>query len=122
VEETGGKDTRRFALTHQDTNVNKAPLPQSRKIEVAATLVIALLVALAAQDTVYPSAELRRTFVPNDLVNLLVGLPFLPGVLWLALARSACVATACTVAHGRAICNRRYCCDFRDGSGLLCAV
>lgn len=79
-------------MTHQDAtdNVHKAPLSQSRKIEMVATFVIALLVALLAlagllaQDTVYPSAELQRIFVPNDLVNLLVGLPFLLGALWLA--------------------------------------
>ncbi|MFO7634032.1 MAG: hypothetical protein R6W76_15915 [Caldilinea sp.] len=79
-------------MTHQDVTdtVHKAPLPQPLKIEVAATLVVALLVALLglagllAQDTIYPSAELRRTFVPNDLVNLLVGLPLLLGALWLA--------------------------------------
>lgn len=79
-------------MTHQDAtgNVHKAALPQPRKIEIAATLVVALLMALLAlagllaQDTVYPSAELRRTFLPNDLVNLMVGLPFLLGVLWLA--------------------------------------
>lgn len=36
------------------------------------------------QETIYPTAELRESFVPNDAVNLLVGMPFLLGSMWLA--------------------------------------
>ncbi|HVN54913.1 MAG TPA: hypothetical protein VMT46_11335 [Anaerolineaceae bacterium] len=51
----------------------------------AAALVAALaLDGLLFQDAVYPSEALRRSFVPNDLVNLIVGLPVLLGSLALA--------------------------------------
>jgi hypothetical protein len=52
--------------------------------------VLALLMAavsvlgLVAQTSVYPSEALRKTFVPNDVVNLLIGLPVLLGSMSLA--------------------------------------
>ena len=54
------------------------------------SLVIAVLMtglSLAGiffQNSLYPSEALRRSFVPNDVVNLLIGLPVLLGSLWLA--------------------------------------
>jgi hypothetical protein len=32
----------------------------------------------------YPSADLRQSFIANDVVNLVIGLPILLGALWLA--------------------------------------
>ena len=54
------------------------------------SLVIALLMAVASvagllyQSSIYPTVELRRTFVSNDVVNLFIGLPMLLGSMWLA--------------------------------------
>lgn len=56
----------------------------------AFSLAIALLVAagsvagLVFQDAIYPTDDLKRTFVANDVVNLLIGVPILLGSLWLA--------------------------------------
>ncbi len=40
------------------------------------------LTGLLAQDSVYPTEELRQGFLSNDLVNLLIGLPILLGSMW----------------------------------------
>jgi hypothetical protein len=49
---------------------------------LAAALVAALsLAGLLFQGAAYPTEALRRSFVPNDLVNLIVGLPVLLGSL-----------------------------------------
>ncbi len=66
------------------------PVGQRRGLLTAASLAVALLVGalslagLLLQETVYPSVELRQSFVANDLVTLLVGLPGLLAALWLA--------------------------------------
>ncbi len=52
---------------------------------LAAALVAALsLIGLFFQTAVYPTEALRQSFVPNDLVNLIIGLPVLLGSLALA--------------------------------------
>ncbi|MBW7885449.1 MAG: hypothetical protein H3C34_23035 [Caldilineaceae bacterium] len=64
-------------------------LPLRRKLSLSYTLSLVIAVLLAAaslaglffQTTVYPSEALRETFVPNDIVNLVVGLPILLGSL-----------------------------------------
>jgi len=55
------------------------------------SLVIAVLMAVASgagllyQSAVYPTNELIRTFVPNDVVNLFIGLPIILGSMFLAM-------------------------------------
>ncbi len=50
---------------------------------------IAILVAVASvagllyRANIYPTGELFQTFVPNDVVNLFIGLPLLLGSIWL---------------------------------------
>jgi len=44
----------------------------------------ASVAGLMYRTTIYPTDELLRTFVPNDVVNLFIGLPILPGSMWLA--------------------------------------
>jgi hypothetical protein len=72
---------------------NRSPaslLPITRNIALAYTfsLVIALLIAalsvagLLYQTSIYPTDELRKSFVSNDVVNLFVGLPILLGSMW----------------------------------------
>jgi hypothetical protein len=36
------------------------------------------------QRAIYPADELLQSFVPNDIFNLVVGLPILLGSMWLA--------------------------------------
>lgn len=75
-----------------------SPLPLSARLPVTRsltlyyplTLAVSLLLALASVagllygDALYPTAELRHSFVTNDIVNLVIGLPILLGSLWLA--------------------------------------
>jgi hypothetical protein len=51
---------------------------------IAALMAVASLAGLLVPTTVYPTDELFQAFVPNDVVNLLIGLPILLGSLWLA--------------------------------------
>jgi hypothetical protein len=68
-----------------------SPLPIMRNIALvyAFSFVIALLMAgvsvagLLYQSSLYPTEELRRSFVSNDVVYLFIGLPILLGSLWL---------------------------------------
>ncbi|MBN2003673.1 MAG: hypothetical protein JXA21_09985, partial [Anaerolineae bacterium] len=65
------------------------PLPVTRplKRDYPLSLVVALLLTLAsvagllAPHTLYPTEELRYSFVSNDVVNLALGLPLLLGAL-----------------------------------------
>jgi hypothetical protein len=41
------------------------------------------LVGVVIPDSIYPSLELVRTFMTNDVINLLIGLPILLGSMWL---------------------------------------
>lgn len=75
-------------------NIEAAPhhLPIRHRLGlvVAASLGIALLVAggsmagLLFPDAIYPTPELKRSFVANDVVNLLIGVPILLGSMALA--------------------------------------
>jgi hypothetical protein len=67
-----------------------APLPVKSNLTRAYTLslMVALLMAgsslagLLFQNRLYPTEELRRSFVSNDAVNLFIGLPLLVGAMW----------------------------------------
>ena len=51
---------------------------------VAVVMALASVVGLLYPTVVYPADELVQAFVPNDVVNLLIGVPILLGSLWLA--------------------------------------
>lgn len=74
--------------THQDRNVN-LPLKGNVLLVyifsflIAILMTIASLAGLIARATIYPTEELIRSFVPNDVVNLFIGLPILLGSMWL---------------------------------------
>jgi hypothetical protein len=53
-------------------------------IVIAILVVAASAVGLVYRDVIYPADDLVRSFVPSDVVNLLVGLPILLGSTWLA--------------------------------------
>ncbi len=71
---------------------NKFILPVKGRLSLiqAASLLIAILMAAASiaglryRTFIYPTEELVRAFVPNDVVNLLIGLPILLGSMWMA--------------------------------------
>jgi hypothetical protein len=51
---------------------------------IAALMAIASVAGLLYQTIIYPTDELLQSFVPNDVVNLLLGLPILLGSTYLA--------------------------------------
>ena len=75
--------------TNQEHNTS---LPVKRGLAPAYTLsfIIALIMAAASvagllyRAAIYPTDELLRSFVSNDIVNILIGLPILLGSMWLA--------------------------------------
>jgi hypothetical protein len=76
------------------------PIKRDLALVYALSYLVALLMAAASaagilfRTTVYPSEELLRTFVPNDVVNLLIGVPILLGSMGLA-RRGALVGLLC---------------------------
>jgi hypothetical protein len=47
-------------------------------------MAVASVAGLLYPARLYPTEELRQSFVPNDVVNLFLGLPILLGSMWLA--------------------------------------
>ncbi|HUT15266.1 MAG TPA: hypothetical protein VMY98_03375 [Anaerolineae bacterium] len=66
------------------------PIRGSLTLTYAFSLIIAILMVAASvaglmcRAIIYPTDELLRTFVSNDVVNLFIGLPILLGSMWLA--------------------------------------
>jgi len=71
-------DTPKFPITRTLSTVTLL------SFTVAVLMAAASLAGLLFQASIYPSEELRRAFVSNDVVNLFLGLPILLGSLWLA--------------------------------------
>ncbi len=75
--------------THQDHNAD-LPVKGNIVLIYAATILIVILMAIVSvaglvnRAVIYPTDELVRTFVPNDVVNLFIGLPILLGSMWLS--------------------------------------
>lgn len=76
------------------------PVKRDLALVYALSSLVALLMAAASaagilfRTTVYPSEELLRTFVANDVVNLVIGVPILVGSMGLA-RRGALVGLLC---------------------------
>ncbi len=51
---------------------------------IAFLMTVASVVSLVLRASVYPTEELSKTFIPNDLINLIIGLPLLLLAMWLA--------------------------------------
>jgi len=64
----------------------KSPLSAvfTLSIIVAALMTALSLAGLLFPMAIYPGEELRQSFIANDVVNLVIGLPVLLGALWLA--------------------------------------
>ena len=66
------------------------PVRYDLKLGYLFSLLIAMLTAIASiasllyPNDIYPTEELRQTFIANDIVNLFIGLPILLGSMWLA--------------------------------------
>jgi hypothetical protein len=75
--------------TNQDRNAN-LPLRRNLTLTYALSFIVAILMAAASaagllyRTVIYPTDELLRSFVCNDVVNLFIGLPILLGSMWLA--------------------------------------
>ena len=52
-------------------------------IIIAVLMTIASIAGLVSRAAIYPTEELIQSFVPNDVVNLFLGLPILLGSMWL---------------------------------------
>jgi hypothetical protein len=51
---------------------------------IAILMTVVSVAGLQYRSVIYPTDELIQTFVPNDVVNLFIGLPILLGSMWLA--------------------------------------
>lgn len=51
---------------------------------IAILMAVVSIIGLRYRTLIYPTHDLIRTFAPNDVVNLFIGLPILPGSMWLA--------------------------------------
>ncbi len=75
--------------TNQEHNAN-LPIRYNLTLIYALSFIVAILMATASvagllfPTVIYPTDELLRSFVSNDVVNLLIGLPILLGSMWLA--------------------------------------
>lgn len=75
--------------TKDDSRIN---LPVKGKLSliftfsflIAILMMVASVAGLRYRALVYPTDELVRTFVSNDVVNLFIGLPILLGSMWFA--------------------------------------
>ena len=52
---------------------------------IAALMTAASLGGLFFSSSIYPTEELRQSYLANDLVNLVIGLPILLGSMWLTV-------------------------------------
>ncbi|MBN2549060.1 MAG: hypothetical protein JXB15_07885 [Anaerolineales bacterium] len=66
------------ALTHSLT------LAYRLSLGPAVLMAAASLAGLLFPQILYPTEQIRRSFISNDVVNLFIGLPILLGSLWLA--------------------------------------
>jgi hypothetical protein len=72
-----------LCLKRNQNGVVGIPIKRELAVTCNLTVLVILLVAAASVagllfgHAVYPTEELRRAFVPNDVVNLCIGLPFL---------------------------------------------
>ena len=71
-------------------NTQSLPVTRNLTAAYALSLVVASLMTVVSlgglllPSDIYPTDKLTTTFVPNDLVNLVIGLPILLGSMWLA--------------------------------------
>lgn len=64
--------------------VRSLTLAYALSLAVAAIMTVTALTGILFANSVYPTDELRQSFVPTDVVNLGIGVPILLASLWLA--------------------------------------
>ncbi|MEM8807888.1 MAG: hypothetical protein AAGF01_17850 [Cyanobacteria bacterium P01_G01_bin.38] len=52
-------------------------------LSIVLLMIVASMAGLLYGATIYPTDELFQTFMPNDVVNLFIGVPILLGSMWL---------------------------------------
>ena len=78
-------------MSNQRKNLsfNSLPITGSLNLAYKLTLIVALLMTVTSlcglllPSAIYSTIELRHTFLPNDVVNLLIELPVMLGSMWL---------------------------------------
>ena len=71
-------------------DTNNLPVNCDLRLLYASSLVIVLLIIIASilgilyPTIIYPHEGLQEAFIPNDVVNLIIGVPILLGSMWLA--------------------------------------
>ena len=76
-------------MKNHSINSETLPLKFGLRTSYALSLFIALLVLMVSvigvlyQNTLYPTEDLLYSFLPNDVVNLIIGLPLLLISMWL---------------------------------------
>ncbi len=77
---------------YQEDNIG-LPILGTLRLTYALSIVVAIMMTAASisgllfRSAFYPTADLARSFVPNDAANLLIGLPILLRCMWLASQR-----------------------------------
>jgi len=72
---------------------NNLPIKRNLTLVYILSFIIASLMAVASiggilfRSMIYPTDDLLGTFIPNDVVNLLIGLPIILGSIFLAMRR-----------------------------------
>ena len=75
-------------MENSNTLTSSLPILHKLSIPYVVSLIVAVLMSAASvagllnPDMLYPTVETKQNFLPNDLVNLLIGLPILLGSLW----------------------------------------
>jgi hypothetical protein len=77
-------------MTANQTQFPHLPVRRSLTVWYILSLLITLLMTASSlagliyRSAIYPTDELRQTFLPNDVVNLTIGVPILLVSMWLA--------------------------------------
>jgi hypothetical protein len=75
---------------HPEASPTDLPITHNLTLAYVGSLIIAVLMAIASvaglvsPEQLYPTEELRRSFIPTDVINLVIGLPILLGSMWFA--------------------------------------
>ena len=71
------------------TDIHKLPIKQDLQLSYINSFIVAMLMTVSSvlglflRDQIYPSEELVLAFLPNDIVNIVIGLPILLVSMWL---------------------------------------
>jgi hypothetical protein len=84
-------NSKHYGLKMKSINENNLPIKRNLKLVYILSLIIVSLLVIASicgilfGSVIYPTDELLSTFISNDVVNLLIGLPIIIGSIFLTL-------------------------------------